>query len=258
MRKTICPVLIAHRGDPSRGPENTLAGVRLALEAEPDFIEVDVHLSADGQVVVIHDADLERTTSGAGEVSKHTLQQLRGLDAGSWYGAEFAGEGIPTLAEVWQTARDRSRLATELKGEGTGAVVGRWARGLSSSAPAFVSFRAEELRALKREFPKAELRLISAQPLGDAEQPARLCALAGELGCVGVSVYGPECPPKAIERVHRGGLEVWVWTINDPAEWEGFIRAGVDGITTDTPLRLHEFLVERGLRPAQGGERPRR
>ncbi len=246
-----CPVLIAHRGDPSRGPENTLAGVRLALEAEPDFIEVDVHLSADGEVVVIHDADLERTTSGTGEVSEHTLQQLRPLEAGGWYGPAFLGEPIPTLAEVWQTVGDRSRLAIELKGEGTGAVVGRWARGLSSSAPAFVSFRAEELRALKTEFPKAELRLISAQSLGESEERTSVCALAGELGCVGVSVYGSECPPKAIERIHEGGLEVWVWTINDPAEWEGFIQAGVDGITTDTPLRLHEFLVNEGLRPGR-------
>jgi len=251
VRKTICPVLIAHRGDPSRGPENTLAGVRLALEAEPDFIEVDVHLSADGHVVVIHDATLERTTSGAGEVSEHTLQQLRSLEAGGWYGPAFLGEPIPTLAEVWQAVGDRSRLAIELKGEGTGAVVGRWARGLSSSAPAFVSFRAEELRALKTEFPKAELRLLSAQPLGDAEQPARLCALAGELGCAGLSLYSAACPHEAIERIHESGLEVWVWTINDPAEWEGFIRAGVDGITTDTPLRLHEFLVNEGLRPGR-------
>ncbi|MCK4300770.1 MAG: hypothetical protein KAX80_14610, partial [Planctomycetes bacterium] len=150
------PVLIAHRGDPSRGPENTLAGVRLALEAEPGFIEVDVHLSADGEVVVIHDADLERTTSGAGEVSEHTLQQLRRLEAGGWYGPEFAGEPIPTLPELWEAVGDRSRLAVELKGEGTGAVVGRWARGVTGSMPAFLSFRVEELRALKERFAQAE------------------------------------------------------------------------------------------------------
>ena len=242
------PLLIAHRGDPSRGPENTLAGVRLALEAEPDFIEVDVHLSADGQVVVIHDDTLERTTTGAGKVSRHTLQELRQLEAGGWYGPAFLGEPIPTLAEVWQAAGDRSRLAVELKGEGTGAVVARWARRLPSAVPAFVSFREEELRALKREFPKAELKLLSAQPLGNAGQPAALCAQAVELGCAGVSVYGAACPPEAIERVHGSGLEVWVWTINDPAEWEVFIRAGVDGVTTDTPLELHRFLVEHRLR----------
>lgn len=251
MRKTICPVLIAHRGDPSRGPENTLAGVRLALEAEPDFIEVDVHLSADGEVVVIHDADLERTTSGAGEVSKHTLQQLRPLEAGGWYGPAFLGEPVPTLPEVWQTVGDRSRLAIELKGEGTGAVVGRWARGLSSSAPAFVSFRAEELQALKEQFPQAELRLVSAQPLGDAEQPERLCAQAGDLGCAGLSLYSAACPPEAIERIHEGGLEVWVWTVDEPEQWGQLVRAGVDGIVTNNPLRLHDFLVNEGLRPGR-------
>ena len=243
------PVLIAHRGDPSRAPENTLASVRAALEVEPDLVEVDVHLSADGHVVVIHDATLERTTSGAGEVSQHTLEALRRLDAGSWYGPEFTGEPIPTLTEVWEAVGDRSRLAVELKGEGTGAVVGRWARGLRSSVPAFISFRQEELRALKEEFPEAELRLIRAEPLGDGTQ--RVLSLARETGCVGLSLSAPACSAEALESIHRNGLEVWVWTINDPVEWGAFLQAGVEGITTDTPLRLREFLVERGLRPAR-------
>ena len=245
------PVLIAHRGDPSRGPENTLAGVRLALEAEPGFIEVDVHLSADGEVVVIHDADLERTTSGTGEVSEHTLQQLRRLEAGGWYGPEFAGEPIPTLPELWEAVGDRSRLAVELKGEGTGAVVGRWARGVTGSMPAFLSFRVEELRALKERFAQAELRVLAPEPLSDSATVARLLSLTGDLGCVGVSVPGPECPAHAVGQIHERGLEVWVWTVDEPEQWGQLVRAGVDGIVTNNPLRLHKFLVNEGLRPGR-------
>jgi len=242
------PLLIAHRGDPSRAPENTLASVRAALEAEPDFVEVDVRLSADGEIVVIHDVTLERTTSGAGEVSQHTLEQLRRLDAGGWYAAEFAGEPIPTLAELWEAVGDRSRLAVELKGAATGSAVGRWARTLAGSVPTFISFRQEELGALKEEFPEAELRLIRAEPLGDGTQ--RVLSLARETGCVGVSLFAPACSAEALRSIHRNGFEAWVWTINDPVEWERFVQAGVEGITTDTPLRFREFLIERGLRPA--------
>jgi len=245
------PVLIAHRGDPSRAPENTLAAVRAALEAEPDFIEIDVHLSADGHVVVIHDAGLERTTSGAGEVSHLTLQELRRLDAGGWYGVEFAGEPIPTLPELWEAVGDRSRLLVELKGVGTGSVVGRCARTLATSVPAFISFRAGELRALKQSFPEAEPVLIRSEPLEDSARAASLLSAVKETGCIGVSVFAPACSAEAIESMHRAGLAVWVWTVNDPHEWESFLRAGVEGITTDTPLSLHRFLVERGLRRAR-------
>ena len=236
------PVLVAHRGDPSRAPENTLASVRAALEARPDFIEVDVHLSADGEVVVIHDADLERTTSGRGPVSEHSLAQLRGLDAGRWFGEEFAGEPLPTLREVWAAAGEEARLAVELKGEGTGAVVGRWARGLTSARPTFLSFRVEELRALGAQFPEAELRLLSAEPLSEPTPAASLASVAAELGCVGVSVRGPECSARSVEEVHERGLEVWVWTVDEPAEWGRLLAVGVEGLVTNTPLALSEFL----------------
>jgi len=245
-------LLIAHRGDPSRSPENTLSGIRLALEAEPDFIEMDVHLSADGHLVVIHDRTLDRTTSGTGEVSAHTLAQLGELDAGSWYGPGFAREPIPTLAQALEAVGDRSRLAVELKGDGTGVALARWARALDSRLPTFLSFRAEELRALKERFPEAEVNFLFSEPLSERERLARLLSSATELGCVGVGVYAPECPAEAIEEIHGRGLQVWVWTVNDAAEWETFIRAGLDGITTARPLQLHHFLVDRGLR-APGG-----
>ncbi|MEJ2581150.1 MAG: glycerophosphodiester phosphodiesterase family protein, partial [Acidobacteriota bacterium] len=89
--------VIAHRGFSGAAPENTLAAVRAAIEVGADMAEIDVTLSADMQVVVIHDATLDRTTNGSGEVSRFALEDLRKLDAGSWFDPSFAGEIIPTL-----------------------------------------------------------------------------------------------------------------------------------------------------------------
>ena len=113
------PLLIAHRGASELAPENTLAAFRLAAESGADIVELDVHLSSDGHVIVIHDKCLQRTTDAWGAVSRKSLAQFKALDAGSWFGAEFAGEPIPTLTEVLAWARERHPpmlLMVELKG----------------------------------------------------------------------------------------------------------------------------------------------
>jgi glycerophosphoryl diester phosphodiesterase len=111
------PLLVAHRGASALAPENTLAAFGLAVEGGADVIELDVHLSSDGRVVVLHDSCLRRTTNGRGWVDRKTLAQLKTLDAGRWFGPGFAGEPIPTLAEVLDWAREQSaRLMIEFKG----------------------------------------------------------------------------------------------------------------------------------------------
>jgi len=237
------PLLIAHRGDPSRGPENTVASIRLALEARPDLVEVDVHLSAEGDPVVIHDATLERTTSGTGKVSSLRLEELRQLDAGRWYGQAFAGEHMPTLEEAWEAVGGGSRLLVELKGAGTGTVVGRWARGLKGRVPAFISFRVQELGQLKEELPTAELRLLGAQAMFANDLFASLLSSAQELGCAGLVVSGKECPPAAFGQAHDRGLGLWVGSLNEPKKWEELIGLGADGLITDKPVELRRFLT---------------
>lgn len=110
------PLVIAHRGDTSAAPENTLAAFAAAIDAGADGIELDVHPSRDGALVVHHDHYLDRTTNGAGIVSDRTLAELRALDAGAWFDEKFAGECIPTLDEVLSLANGRARLEIELKG----------------------------------------------------------------------------------------------------------------------------------------------
>lgn len=113
------PLLVAHRGASRLAPENTMAAFRLVAEGGADIVELDVHLSSDGYVVVIHDGRLWRTSNGRGAVARKTLAELKALDAGSWFSPQFAGEPIPTLDEVlaWARGQDpRMPLMIELKG----------------------------------------------------------------------------------------------------------------------------------------------
>jgi glycerophosphoryl diester phosphodiesterase len=109
-------LVVGHRGAPRRAPENTLASFAAALAIGVDAIELDVHLSRDGQLVVIHDRALERTTNGHGCVDDHSLAELKALDAGGWFGPAFAGERIPTLAEALTCIGDQAALQVEIKG----------------------------------------------------------------------------------------------------------------------------------------------
>jgi glycerophosphoryl diester phosphodiesterase len=117
------PIVIAHRGFSAEAPENTLVAVRAAIAAGADMVEVDVTLTADGEVVVIHDDTLDRTTDGSGPVADHTLEQLLRLDAGSWFARRFRGERIPTLAQVLDEVRGRILINVEIKPEAVGEEV---------------------------------------------------------------------------------------------------------------------------------------
>jgi glycerophosphoryl diester phosphodiesterase len=109
------PLNFAHRGASHEAPANTLAAFRRAVELGADGVELDVHLSKDRQLVVIHDFTLETTTNGRGLVQNHTLAELKELDAGSWFGPAFAGERIPSLQEVIEAVGQRLLLNIELK-----------------------------------------------------------------------------------------------------------------------------------------------
>ena len=113
-------LVVGHRGAPSRAPENTLASFETALALGVDAIELDVHLSRDAHLVVIHDQNLARTTNGQGLVHEHTLAELKALDAGSWFAPAFAGERIPTFEEVLGRIGQRVPLQVEIKGRTEG------------------------------------------------------------------------------------------------------------------------------------------
>jgi glycerophosphoryl diester phosphodiesterase len=109
------PILVAHRGSSATAPENTLAAFRQAIEDGADAVELDLHLTKDGHLVVIHDTAVQRTTNGRGKVSEKTLRELKQLDCGSWFHRKFTGERIPTLQEVFELLRGELGINIEIK-----------------------------------------------------------------------------------------------------------------------------------------------
>ena len=109
------PLIIAHRGASGYAPENTLSAIDFAMKSDAQMIEIDVHLSKDGHVIVIHDETVDRTSNGSGKVNEMTLDELRQLDVGSWFSDEFAGEKMPTLQEVMNMINGEKKLLIEIK-----------------------------------------------------------------------------------------------------------------------------------------------
>jgi glycerophosphoryl diester phosphodiesterase len=255
------PLLIAHRGGAGLAPENTLAAFRQAVDDwDADMIELDVHATADGECVVIHDPTVDRTTDGTGPVAAMTLAELRRLDAGYRFTPDggrsfpFRGQGvrIPTIGEVLE-ALPQTRLTVELK---TGA----------AQRPLFEAVRRAD----------AEGRVIAAGEATSSrtlflEYPGVLSASSRQvmhfliLYRVGlhrfwrapvVAVQIPESwrgrqllSPRLVRAFHARGLAVHIWTVNEVADMERLLDWGVDGIVTDRPDRLADLLAERGVRP---------
>lgn len=231
------PMVIAHRGASLHAPENTMAAFLLALQHGADGIELDVQITADGHVVVCHDRTLDRTTTGTGPVSTHTLKEILDLDAGSYFAPDFAGERVPTLREVLQNIADHVLINIELK-----TIIRSWhtlseavvsmIRELNSVRRVVVSsFNPMALRRVRCIAPEIPVGLIIA-PM----QPKWLRILFSRM--VSYDILHPNrglIDEEMIQRQQRDGNRVVVWTLNEPAEIEKFVRFGVDGLITDTP-----------------------
>jgi glycerophosphoryl diester phosphodiesterase len=241
--------VIAHRGFSGVAPENTLSAFMKAVEAGSDMIELDVRLSRDGKTIVFHDAILERTTDGAGKVSDYTLDELKRLDAGSWFSPAHHGERIPSLREVLELARGRVGVNIELKAGGLGRhrlidLADRSLRDVEEAGMEeqvlFSSFGPAAIRRIREKKPGIPLALITASRWG----------LAGHLKPGGIfsalNCRRTILTPGVLSRARRSGLQVNVWTVDEEKEMNRFIAMGVDGIITNHPDRLIEILQERG------------
>ena len=229
------PVVIAHRGASGTRPENTLCAFRRAAELGAPMVELDVQLTRDGEVVVIHDLTLERTTDGSGPVRHRSLAEIRRLDAGSWFGPSFRGERIPTLAEVLDAIP--LDVNVELKPCGADGLEPR-ALAIVEAAGAldrvvFSSFDPGALERLRACSVRATLAVLwEYDPIPEAVRRAeRVDARALHLRKEAVS-------PDALRAAAVAGLPVRVWTVNAPAEFTRLAAAGVSGIFTDHPERF--------------------
>lgn len=230
------PSHIAHRGAGKLAPENTLAAFRHGAGFGYRMFEFDVKLSADGKPVLMHDATLDRTTSGRGRVDALTLGELALLDAGSWHGAAFAGEPVPTLAAIARYTQANGFLVnieikpvpgTEAR---TGAAVALDAQSLWADAevpPLLSSFSEEALAAAARVAPGLPRALLLDQLPGDWLERVR------QLGCVALDANHRELDADVIAAAHAAGLRVLAYTVNDPARAAQLLGWGLDGLITD-------------------------
>ncbi len=246
--RTDRPLNLAHRGASRVAPENTRAAFRIALEEGADGFELDVRFSRDGVPVVIHDADLRRTTNGAGRVEEQTAAALRALDAGAWFDPRFAGERIPTLEEVLETFGDSVRYNIELKAftlrdlRRIPAVVERVRRSGLAERVLLSSFNPLALRwawRLAPEIPRGLLVPISPLPL----RRAWLAFLAPHQAR---HLPFPLINEQVVRWCRRRGYAVVAWTVNAPEEMRRLIRLGVEAIITDEPGRLARVLEDLG------------
>lgn len=224
--------LMAHRGNSALAPENTLAAFAKALDSRPEWIELDVHLSADGQVVVMHDRTVDRTTNGTGALAELTLAQIKALEAGSWFGAEFAGELVPTLAEVVELVGDRSRLNVEIKlaADNPGApqqVVEVLRQGGVLAASMISSFDLEAVLEVRELTPEPALALIT----GRATDLDR----AREAGLPWLNLHAAATTEALLQQAREAGIAVTVWTVDSPAQMEHFASLGVEALCTNAP-----------------------
>lgn len=251
------PAIVAHRGASGEAPENTLASFRLAIEQGADALELDAKLSLDGEIVVIHDTSVDRTTDASGLVRKMTTEQLKALDAGKAFGHEFADERIPTLEDVFQAVGDQTYINIELTNYATPA------DDLPMRAANLVLRYGMEDRVLFSSYNILALTRIRRALPGS---PMGALALPGILGAVPRNRYFtsllkpdalhpalPDTTPALVTRAHRQGLRVYVYTVNEVEDFRRLFAMGVDGVITDFPARAREVLEGSPARTAAGG-----
>ncbi|MHC5543304.1 glycerophosphodiester phosphodiesterase, partial [Singulisphaera rosea] len=242
---------IAHRGESADAPENTMAAFRLAWERNVAAIELDVHLSKDGALVVSHDPNTKRTTGVSKEIKESSLEELRSLDAGRWKDPKWAGEKMPTLEDVLPTIPDGSRCFIEIKvgPEAVPALVK--AVQASKKRPeqlAIISFQADAVAEAKRELPQIKAYYLSSfrkDKTTGQWQPSldELIAKAKSIRADGLDLshQGP-LDRDQVRRIKAAGLEVYTWTVDDPAIARRLIEAGVDGVTSNKAAGLKDQL----------------
>lgn len=237
--------VLAHRGASAYAPENTLAAFRMAIEQQADWLELDVQQTKDGQLVVFHDLRMERTTNGRGNLRDLTLEQVRELDAGTWFDGAYAGEHVPTFEEVVALAREHNiKIFPELKDT-------RLYPGIEERVAAVINAYGFEEQTILQSFDMDSLaRLRAINPR------LRLAALYTNTNILrgepppGVRVIGPPwevvaSDPFLVREAHANGRQVVVWTVDNQAALNPVLNARVDGIITNRPDVIRRLLETR-------------
>ena len=245
---------VAHRGASSYAPENTFAAYDKALVMGVNHVEIDVHLTLDGHIVVIHDDTVDRTTDGQGRVADFTLDELRTLDAGGWFSAEYEGERIRSLGETLEHYKGRLHFHIEIKQR---EIAGGLARrtidmvrgyGLTDSVT-ITSFRKEwleEAAAYDSELPKGWL-----VPMGPAATwDDSIIEQSKELGLTQICPRADITTPELVDRLHAEGFVVRCQGLYNEDLMRHVVDVGADGATVNFPDKMAEYLRVKGIAQA--------
>ncbi len=238
LRDTTRPLLIAHRGYKTCYPENTLSAFDAALGIGAEMIELDVALTKDRHLVVIHDDSVDRTTNGKGKVDSLTLQELKQLDAGSWFRSEFAGESIPTLEEVLDLVADRALVNIEIKASSyedhspadavEKQIVDLVQRKSLMDSILISSFKIKFLENIAGMKDIPALAMITKQ-----EADRSTLDVCRKLNLFSWHAWHEKLTEKQVSLMHGHGIKVFSFTVNSREVFGPLVQMAVDGMFTD-------------------------
>ncbi|RKU17559.1 hypothetical protein C6501_03715 [Candidatus Poribacteria bacterium] len=231
-------IRIAHRGASGIAPENTLTAFKKAIKIGVDAVEFDLHGTADGEIVVIHDASLDRTTNMSGLIKQTTLKIIKRADAGAWFNPEFEGEQIPTLAEALTCITDNAIAVLEIKDDTIAEAVVQKIREMDLlELTVVISFHASVLQTVRALEPGIPTGWLIGSSNGHTH-PIQLCQQLGILGSSLLNVNHQLITDEFAYEVRRRGIALWCWTVDDIERMRQMSAFGVQGITSNYPERF--------------------
>lgn len=234
-------IVIAHRGYSSKAPENTMPAFELAIEVGSGGIELDVHLTKDGEVVVIHDPTLQRTTNGNGAVADFTMEELKAFDAGSWFAPEFKGTRLPTLREVLDLIKDhnillnvetKTALGFEHLNDKVAPLLDEYSMWEKTVISSFNHYALVHMKAIR---PQARTGILYTCALVDP------WVYAGSIGASALHPNHLTIIPELVQAAQQHGMMVNVWTVDEAIDIERVKLAKVDSIITNVPRRVQSL-----------------
>ena len=233
--------VMAHRGASTEAPENTMAAFQKAIDDMADYIELDVQLTNNGEVIVMHDSNAYRTTGVDANIVNMTYKEVKTLDAGSWFSDEYVGENVPSLKEVLELTQGKIKLNIELKPADNGTALAKNTVRLIEKYNmvndcVITSFSESALKAVKTYNQEIKVGYILSAAYGDFYDMKNVDFF---------SVNAAFLSKRTIDAIHNSGKQVYAWTVNNKEAIKNLTNKGVDGIITDNPVLARETIYSR-------------
>ena len=233
--------VMAHRGASTEAPENTMAAFQKAIDDMADYIELDVQLTNNGEVIVMHDSNAYRTTGVDANIVNMTYKEVKTLDAGSWFSDEYVGENVPSLKEVLELTQGKIKLNIELKPVDNGTALAKNTVRLIEKYNmvndcVITSFSESALKAVKTYNQEIKVGYILSAAYGDFYDMKNVDFF---------SVNAAFLSKRTIDAIHNSGKRVYAWTVNNKEAIKNLTNKGVDGIITDNPVLARETIYSR-------------